>query len=51
MFCLKHFMPNLTLDNDHWMTVDPVDRVIRAVGGTKNMTIAHLTDKLSLTHL
>ena len=33
MFCLTNYTPNLTPDNDHWMTVDCVDRVIRVGPG------------------
>ena len=30
----KNYTPNLTPDNDHWMTSDCVDRVIREGPGT-----------------
>ena len=49
MFCLTNYAPNLTPDNDHWMTVDCVDRVIRVGPGTWQCHPSLTTPDISLT--
>ena len=49
MFCLTNNTPNVTADNDHWMTVDCVDRVIRVGPGTWQCHPPLTTRDISLT--